>query len=48
MPIAAPLVLGGLPWSIWRLARRQPAASAAKPLLVWLLASVPALLVVYV
>jgi hypothetical protein len=48
MPIAAPLVLGGLPWSIWRLARRQRPASAARPMVVWLLASAPALLVVYV
>jgi hypothetical protein len=48
MPIAAPVILGGLPWSLWRLARRQPGWSAARPIVVWALASAPALLVVYV
>lgn len=44
---AAPLVLGGLPWALWRLARRQPVAAAARAVLVWALAAVPALIVAF-
>jgi hypothetical protein len=47
MPIAAPIVVGGLPWALWRLARRQPMASSGRPLMVWLAASAPALVVVF-
>ena len=43
-PIAASIVIGGLPWTLWRAARRRPPSAIAQPLLIWALASVPALL----
>jgi hypothetical protein len=42
--MVAPLVMGGMPWALWRLARRQPSL-ALKALAAWLAASVPALVV---
>ena len=41
-PIAAPVVLGGAPWALWRLARRRSGAAAA--LVAWLAGALPALL----
>ena len=43
-PFAAPLVAGGLPWTLWRIFRRQPMWLAAQPMLVWTVAAVPALI----
>ena len=43
-PYAAPVVIGGVPWALWRAARRESARAIAQPLLIWALASVPALL----
>jgi hypothetical protein len=42
--MVAPVVMGGMPWALWRLARRQPRL-ALKALAAWLAASVPALVV---
>ena len=41
---AAPAVLGGIPWGLWRLARRRDLTLALQPLAIWTLAAVPALL----
>lgn len=41
--VAAP-ILGGLPWAAWRLARRQPVSAAARAVLVWALAAMPAVI----
>ena len=46
IPFVAPIILGGLPWSLWRLARRRPMTSSVRPLAVWLAASTPALVVI--
>lgn len=43
LPLAAPLLVGGLPWALYRLARRQGARAAGAALAAWGLASVPAL-----
>jgi hypothetical protein len=43
-PYAAPVVIGGLPWALWRAVRGRPGRVVAQPLLIWALASVPALL----
>jgi hypothetical protein len=43
-PVAAPLALGGLPWALWRLARRRPAPQVGQALAVWAVATLPALL----
>jgi hypothetical protein len=43
-PIAAPAVIGGLPWALWRLARRRGLNAAAQALATWMLAAAPALL----
>lgn len=45
MPVAAPLVLGGLPASLWRLARRKGARQAVAVFAGWAAAMVPAVLV---
>jgi hypothetical protein len=45
-PLAAPVVLGGLPWALWRLVRRRNLAVAFRALLAWVLATIPALLLV--
>ncbi len=42
-PAAAPLVAGGLPWAVWRIVRRRPAAQAAQALIIWAVAALPAL-----
>ena len=43
-PYAAPVVVGGLPWTLWRAAHGRPLSAIAQPLLIWAIASVPALL----
>jgi hypothetical protein len=40
-PLAAPVVIGGSPWALWRLVRRRRAGAAAA-LGVWLVAAIPA------
>ena len=45
-PIAAPAALGGLPWALWRLVRRQGIPAALQSILAWLVATVPAALLV--
>jgi hypothetical protein len=42
-PVAAPVLVGGGPWALWRLIRRRGSASAARALLVWAVAAIPAL-----
>lgn len=46
-PMAAPLVLGALPWTLWRLARRRDAPAIAQPALIWIAASLPAYALVW-
>ncbi|MBK9241110.1 MAG: hypothetical protein IPL75_12775 [Acidobacteria bacterium] len=46
-PFAAPALLGGAPWGLWRLARRARLAPALQPLAIWTLAAVPALILTY-
>ena len=43
-PAAAPVVVGGVPWALWRLVRRRGARSAAQAVAVWIVAALPALL----
>ena len=43
-PMAAPVILGGAPWAMFRLVRGQGVASAARALAAWLVASTPSLL----
>jgi hypothetical protein len=43
-PVAAPLAVGGLPWALWRLARRRPASQVGQAMAVWAVAAFPALL----
>lgn len=45
-PFAAPVVLGGVPWALWRLARRRGLRAAARSLATWALAAIPALVMV--
>jgi hypothetical protein len=40
-PLAAPVVIGGAPWALWRIVRRR-GAGAAVALAVWLAAALPA------
>ena len=47
-PFAAPIVLGGLPWSLWRWSRRRSLPDVLRPLAIWGLASMPALLLTLV
>jgi hypothetical protein len=42
LPYAAPLMVGGLPAALWRLARRQPLRRALSVLGAWLVAMLPA------
>jgi hypothetical protein len=42
-PLAAPLVIGGVPWALWRLARGRGVKPAALALATWALAALPAL-----
>jgi hypothetical protein len=42
LPYAAPLMVGGLPAALWRLARRQPLGRVASVLGAWLVAMLPA------
>ena len=42
--VAAPVVLGGVPWAVWRLARGRTVASAARALAAWMAAATPSLL----
>ncbi len=44
-PIAAPVVLFGVPWALWRLVRQRAPRAAAMALAVWIAASIPAVLV---
>lgn len=46
-PFAAPALLGGVPWGLWRVARLGRLAPALQPLAVWTLAAVPALILTY-
>jgi len=41
--VLAPIVIGGLPWMLWRLARRRDLRSAVQALWIWALAAFPAL-----
>jgi hypothetical protein len=43
-PLAAPVVLGGVPWALWRLARRRGGRAALQAIVVWAAASVAAVL----
>ncbi|MDO8837153.1 MAG: hypothetical protein Q7V01_16235, partial [Vicinamibacterales bacterium] len=45
-PVAAPVVLGGLPWALWRLFRRRGLGPILQSFLAWILATLPALLLV--
>jgi hypothetical protein len=45
-PLVAPAVLGGVPWSLWRLFRRQGLPAALQSILAWVVATVPAALLV--
>lgn len=45
-PLAAPAVLGGVPWSLWRLFRRQGLPASLRAILAWVVATVPAALLV--
>jgi hypothetical protein len=42
-PLLAPMVLGGLPWALWRLLKQRSPATALRALLVWAGASLPAI-----
>jgi hypothetical protein len=46
-PFAAPALLGGAPWGLWRLARLRRLAPAVQAMAVWTLAAVPALILTY-
>jgi hypothetical protein len=46
-PAAAPILLGGLPWALWRLARRRGGRPALGALVVWALAALPALVLTW-
>jgi hypothetical protein len=41
-PVAAPVVLFGAPWGLWRLVRQRTPRAAAVALAVWVAASIPA------
>jgi hypothetical protein len=43
-PFAAPVIVGGVPWAAWRLARRRDLHLAAMALAAWALATLPGLL----
>lgn len=43
-PFAAPAVLGGVPWGLWRIARLRAIKPALQAIAIWMLAAVPALL----
>lgn len=45
-PFAAPFVAGGVPLALWRLARRRPLKTAARGLVMWAAAAVPAIVLV--
>jgi hypothetical protein len=45
MPVAAPVLAGGLPAAIWRLSRRRPLVQAAQVMAAWAVAALPAVLV---
>jgi hypothetical protein len=44
-PIAAPVVLFGVPWALWRLLRQRSPRAAAAALAVWAAASTPAVFI---
>ncbi len=44
-PIAAPVVLFGAPWALWRLVRQRAPRAAAVALAVWAAASIPAVFI---
>ncbi len=44
-PIAAPVVLFGAPWGLWRLVRQRAPREAAAALAVWAAASIPAVFI---
>ena len=44
-PAAAPVVLFGVPWSLWRLVRQRAPRAAAVALAVWAAASIPAVFI---
>jgi hypothetical protein len=43
-PFAAPAVVGGIPWGLWRIARRRALTPALQALAIWTLAALPALI----
>lgn len=43
-PLAAPLVLGGVPWGLWRLVRQRQWRPALAALVVWIVAMLPAVI----
>ena len=44
--VIAPIVIGGTPWALWRLARGRGLRPAGVALVTWLIAAVPALVLV--
>jgi hypothetical protein len=44
-PVAAPVVLFGAPWGLWRLVRQRAPREAAAALAVWAVASIPAVFI---
>jgi hypothetical protein len=44
-PVAAPVVLFGAPWALWRLVRKRAPRLAALALVAWIVATIPAILV---
>jgi hypothetical protein len=44
-PVAAPVVLFGVPWGLWRLVRQRAPRAAAVALAVWAAASIPAVFI---
>jgi hypothetical protein len=44
-PVAAPVVLFGAPWGLWRLVRQRAPRAAAMALAIWAAAAIPAVFV---
>jgi len=43
-PLAAPILVGGLPWALWRLVRRRTWSEVFESLTVWIAAMIPAMI----
>jgi hypothetical protein len=46
-PVVAPAIVGGVPWTLWRLARLRALSPALQPMLIWTIAAVPALILTF-